>query len=82
MDIQKLTTFFLWCTIINGALLTLVIMGCVLAPDWQYNMQSQWFGVPRETLNVVIYMFLGVFKILWLVFNVVPYVVLLIIGKK
>jgi hypothetical protein len=43
-------------------------------------MQCKWFPIPRETFNVVIYSFLGVFKIFWLVFNVVPYVVLLIVG--
>ena len=82
MDIQKLTTFFMWCTIINGVLLVLSIIGCILAPDFGYNLQSGWFEIPRETLNVVIYLFLGVFKIFWLVFNVVPYVALRIVGRK
>jgi hypothetical protein len=36
--------------------------------------------MPRETFNVVIYSFLGLFKIVFLVFNVVPWVALLIIG--
>ena len=82
MDIQKLTAFFMWCTIINGVLLVLAIIGCILSPDFGYSMQSEWFQIQRETLNVVIYFFLGVFKIFWLVFNVVPYVALLIVGKR
>ena len=53
---------------------------CILAPDLVYRTQSKWFPIPQETFNVVIYSFLGLFKIVFLVFNVVPYVALLIVG--
>jgi hypothetical protein len=43
-------------------------------------MHSKWFPMPREMFNVVIYSFIGLFKIVFLVFNVVPWVALLIIG--
>ncbi len=80
MDIQTLTAFFMWCTIINGALLLLWIMVYLLAPDLVYRTQSRWFSAPRETFNVVFYSFLGLFKVFFLIFNVVPYVALLIVG--
>ena len=80
MDIQTLTTFFMWCTIINGALLLFWTLMCMFGPDLVYRTQSKWFPFPRETFNVVIYSFLGLFKIVFLVFNVVPYVALLIVG--
>ncbi len=80
MDIQTLTTFFMWCTIVNGALLVLWTTMFILAPDLVYRTQSKWFPIPRETFNVVFYAFLGLFKIVFLVFNVVPYVALLIVG--
>jgi hypothetical protein len=80
MDIQTLTTFFMWCTIMNGALLVLWTTMCILAPDLVYSTQSKWFPIPRETFNVVMYSFLGLFKIVFLVFNVTPYVALLIVG--
>ena len=80
MDIQTLTAFFLWCTLINGALLVLWTIICMFAPDLVYRTQNKWFPLPRETFNVVIYSFLGLFKIVFLVFNVVPYVALLIVG--
>ena len=80
MDIQTLTTFFMWCTIMNGALLVLWSTMFLLAPDLVYRTQSKWFPIPRETFDVVMYSFLGLFKIVWLVFNVVPYVALLIVG--
>ncbi len=80
MDIQTLTTFFMWCTIINGALFVLWTTMCIFAPDLVYRTQNTFFPMPRETFNVVIYSFVGLFKIVFLVFIVVPYVALLIIG--
>ena len=53
---------------------------CILVPDLVYRTKSKWFPIPRETFNVVIYSFLGLFKIVFLVFNLVTYLVLLIIG--
>jgi len=80
MGIETLTQFFMWCTIINGAMMVVWAAMCIWAQDWVYRMHSKWFSIPRETFNVVIYSFLGVFKILFLLFNVVPYVALLIVG--
>lgn len=82
MDIPKLTRVLLWCTVINGAILVLATLGCVFFPDPGFTWQSQWFQIPRETLNVVIYAFLGGFKALWLVFNLVPYAALVIAGRS
>ena len=80
MDIQTLTKFFMWCTIMNGALLVLWTIMLILAPALVYRIHSKLFPIPRETFNVAIYSFLGLFKIFILVFNVVPYVALLIVG--
>jgi len=80
MDIQTFTTFFMWCTILNGSILTLWTFAFMFAPDLTYRTQNKWFPIPRESFNVVMYSFLGLFKILFLVFNIVPYIALLIIG--
>jgi len=80
MDLQTLTDFFMWCTIINGALLLYWSMFCVFTPNLVYRMQSRWFPLPRETFDAMIYGFLGAFKLVFIVFNLVPYVALLIVG--
>ncbi len=80
MDIGTLTAFFMWCTIINGAMFLVSAAVCVLAGDFVYRVHSKWFSVPRETINVMIYSFVGLFKIVFIVFNLVPYVALLIVG--
>jgi hypothetical protein len=80
MDIQTLTRFFMWCTILNGSLLTIWTIAFIAAPGLVYRLQRPFFPMPRETFDVLIYAFLGFFKIIFLVFNVFPYVALLIIG--
>lgn len=80
MDIQTLTAFFMWTTVINGTLLIFWALMCMMAPDLVYRTQSVWFPIRRETFNVVIYSFLGLFKILFLVFSAIPYIALLLVG--
>ena len=80
MDIQTLTTFFMWCTILNVALLSLSSLMCICAGDWAYRIHSKWFSISRETFNVAIYSFLGLYKVLVFVFNLIPYIALSIVG--
>ena len=80
MDIQTLESFFMWCTIINGGIYLVWVIFFMFAPDLVYRIQSYWFPIPRETYNVIIYSFFGLFKIFFILFNIVPYIALLIIG--
>ena len=80
MDVEKLTAFFKWCSIINGVLLVLAILGIALGPEFGHTLQSQIFQVAPGNLSVALYMFLGMFKIFWLIFNIVPYVALRIVA--
>jgi len=80
MDIVTVRAFFMWCTIINGALLALSFLICAYTGDWIHRMHSKWFPIPREAFNVAIYSFIGLFKIFVLVFNLVPYIALVIVG--
>jgi hypothetical protein len=57
MDTMTLRAFFMWCTIINGALLILSFLICAYAGGWIHRMHSKWFPIPRETFNVAIYCF-------------------------
>jgi len=80
MDIITVRTFFMWCTIINGALLIFSSLICTFASDWVYRMHSRWFPISREAFNVAIYSFIGLFKIFFMAFNLIPYIALAIIG--
>jgi len=82
MDIQTLKKFFLWCTVINGSLALFWGMCCFLAPDLVYNIQNYGFPMPRPAFDLIIYSFLGLFKIFFLIFNLVPYLALVIITRQ
>lgn len=78
MDINMLCVFFMWCTIINYGLLILMSLILISAGEWIYRIHSKWFPMSKETFNVVIYSFLGVYKMGVIIFNLVPFVALLI----
>ncbi len=80
MTIQEMTAFFMWCTILNGGLLLFWACLGMLAPELIYRLHSQWFPLPRETFNVVLYAFLGAFKLFVLFFNLIPWLALLLMG--
>jgi len=80
MEIETLTTFFMWCTIINLALMSLSFLICILASDWVYRIHSLWFPMPRETFNVLLYSFVSLYKLFFFFFNLIPYVALLLMG--
>jgi len=69
MDIATVRAFFLWCTILNGALLVLSALIFTCAGDWVYRMHGKWFSISRDAFTVAIYSFIGAFKVLVLVFN-------------
>jgi hypothetical protein len=80
MDIVTLTRFFMWCTIINGGVLSSWTIFFLFAPNLVYRTQCKWVNISQENFTVVMYVFLGLFKIMFLIFNVVPFIVLLIIS--
>ncbi|MFC1461539.1 DUF6868 family protein [Verrucomicrobiota bacterium] len=80
MDIQILTRFFMWCTILNFVLLCLSFLICAFGADWAYRLHGKWFPMQRETFNVVLYSFIGLYKLMFYFFIVIPYVALLIVG--
>ena len=80
MEIATLKAFLMWCTILNGGLLIYTSVMCVIAPDWIYRMQSKWFAISKDTCTIAMYSFLGLFKICFLVFNLVPLIALSIIA--
>ncbi len=80
MDLETLRAFFLWCTIVDVSLLVIAFLFCAFAGDWIYRMHGKWFPIPRDAFNVTIYAFIGLFKLFVLVFNLVPYLALCIVG--
>ena len=80
MSVETVRTFLMWCTVLNAALLVISFLICVSAGDWIYRMHGKWFPMPREAFNVALYSFLGLYKLFFWGFNLVPYLVLVIMG--
>ncbi len=80
MDIHTIQTFFMWCTIIDAILLVLMGMIFTFAGNWVYRIQSKWYPISRDAYNVIVYSFVGLFKLFFLMFNFVPYVALRVMG--
>jgi hypothetical protein len=80
MDIMTIRAFFMWCSIINGGLLVFSFLICAFAGDLVYQMHSKLFPISRDAFNVAIYSFIGLYKIFFWVFNLVPYIACAIVG--
>ncbi len=80
MDINTIRTFLMWCTIINGGILVGASLFFIFARDLAYSVHIRLFNVSRETVNTMYYSFIELYKMLWILFNLVPYIALLIIG--
>lgn len=80
MDIQTLTSFFGWSSIINGSFFAFTAFFMMLAPDFVYKIQSKFFKLERDYFDKVIYAFLAAWKILFIFFNLVPYIALKLIS--
>jgi hypothetical protein len=78
--IATLRSFFLWCTVINAVLLAISFVFCAFRQDLIYRLHGRWFRMTRETFVVVLYAFLGGYKIGFILFCLVPYIALTLVG--
>jgi hypothetical protein len=51
-----------------------------VAPGLVYRTQRRWFPLSQDKFSLVMYSFLALYKMLFLMFNLVPYLALLIMG--
>ncbi|MDD2453153.1 MAG: hypothetical protein PHI81_01895 [Synergistaceae bacterium] len=80
MDSSTLCWFFFWCTVINYLILGGMTAAFVLLGDKIFALHRRWFDLDKGTFEVAMYFFLGIYKILVLVFCFVPWIALLIAG--
>ena len=80
MSIEIVRDFFMWCSIINMALLLFSFVMFLACKGWIYKMHSKFFNVSEENLNTAWYSLLGFYKIGVFLFNIVPYIALCILS--
>jgi hypothetical protein len=69
-----------WCTLINIAFLLWWALFFLLAHDWLFKMHTKWFKLSVAQFDAIQYSGMAFFKICLLVFNLVPYLALRVVG--
>ena len=80
MNIAELMFFLKLCTIINFSILTFWAIMWPLIKDFAYNIHSKfWFSGTKEEFSQSIYRLFGNYKLMIILFNLVPYIALCIL---
>ena len=80
MSPEMLRDVLAWCSLVNLVLLTVWGLGFLAARDWMHRLHGRWFRLSNDAFDTVHYAGMAFFKICILVFNLVPYLALRIIG--
>ena len=76
MNIQDLTMFFGWMSVINIGLLLLTILFVITFQDFALNLHEKMFHLKRDKLKKMHFKFIALYKIQIIVFSIVPYLAL------
>ena len=79
MDINTLKEFFGWMTVINLGLFIWITVMCIVAKGFIQRVHGKLFGLSPETINAFLYGYLGIYKIVFTVFVLTPWIALTII---
>ena len=79
MNLDQLTELFKWMSIINICILVLTSVLIMLLKNIMYKLHGKLFEIKQDNVALVSYQYLGMYKILILVFNITPYISLLLI---
>ncbi len=80
MSIQMPPEAFLWCAIVNYGLLLCWFLCFKFAHEWMHRFHSRWFRLSVEQFDASHYTVMAMYKIGIILFNLVPYIALRIIG--
>ena len=76
MDMATVRNFLLWSTLINYGLLLWWFLFFMFAHDWMYRFHGRWFQLSVQQFDAIHYGAMAFYKIIILVFNLVPLVIL------
>ncbi len=79
MNIELLKECFMWMTVINLGIFILSAVLSMLLKDLIVRMHGRMFGISPEALKAILYGYLGLYKVVFIVFVLVPWLALLII---
>ncbi|MAX10382.1 MAG: hypothetical protein CMG13_05995 [Candidatus Marinimicrobia bacterium] len=79
MNLDFAINFFKWCSIINGLIIVVSFMIFAISSDFSYNNNKWLFSGTKEEFKKTIYTVLLCYKMIVIIFNIVPYFTLLIL---
>ena len=80
MTLEVIRDALAWCTVINWAILLWWFLFFSMAHDWMYRFHGKWFKISVEKFDAIHYAGMALFKTAILLFNLVPYLALRIVG--
>ena len=80
MSVEATRTFLLWCTVINYGVLLVWFVVFVFAHDGLRRLHGRWFRLSDQQFDALHYAGMSIYKIGLLLFNLVPLLVLSIVG--
>jgi hypothetical protein len=80
MTIEMIRNWLGVCGLINIGVLMMWFVMMIFAHDWIYKMHTKWFKMSVESFDAMHYGGMGLFKLLIFVFNIVPWLALLIVA--
>ena len=80
MTIDVIRHFLLWCTVINYGILLVWFLVFVFAHDWMLHLHGRWFHLSPDQFDALHYGGMSVFKVGIMLLNLVPFVVLSMLG--
>ena len=81
MNATEIASFLGWCTVLNAALLLFSMAILVTAREPIVKLHSRMFAIDPADLPKAYIRYLGQYKALVIVFNLVPYLALSIMGS-
>ena len=81
MSIETLTTFFGWCSVINICLLTFSAVFVVTLRKTAVSIHSKMFNLEEDDLKKAYFNYLALYKIVTIIFNIVPWIALKIMSS-
>ena len=76
MSIETVRNALLWCSVIDYAVLLLWFLILILPHQWMYRLSGSPFHLTAEQFDALNLAGIMLFKLLIIIFNLVPYIAL------
>jgi hypothetical protein len=80
MSVELTRSFFLWCAVVNYGVLLVWFLVFVFAHDGIQRIHGRWFHLSGDQFDALHYAGMAIFKIGIILLNLVPFVVLSVLG--